>query len=115
MLETIIGMLVILLIFIITALPLYFAVKFLRGKTNLWKTIAINLLAGILVVLVNLALPLFGGIIAFVLVLVLYRFFFRVSFLKAFFIWILELILIILFGVLAMLLGIGALGAIIAF
>ena len=107
MLEILLLVGLITLIFIITALPLYFAVKVARGKTTLGKTILINIIAGLIVGLVHWILPVFGTVLALLVLLGLYAYFFRVGFLRALLIWFLEIILVVLFGLLATLLGAG--------
>ena len=112
--ETIItSLLIIIAIFIISALPLYFAVKFLGGRTKLWKTIIINILAGIVLLIINTLVPVIGGIVAFVIILMMYMYFFRIGFLRAILVWVLEIILVAIFWFIGTILGIGILASMI--
>lgn len=111
--QLLIGLLILILIFIITSLPLYFATKMLRGRTTLLRAIATNVLAGLAVIFCHLIFPVIGGIIGFIAILILYRFSFRVGFIRAIIIWLIEVILVGLFTLLGILLGIGALHSVI--
>lgn len=90
MLETII---IVAIIFLVSAIPLNIAARLLGGQTHLLQTAVINIIAGVIVALVHWYVPVFGGIIAFVALLFIYRMFFKVGWIKAFLIWILQLIL----------------------
>ncbi|MBN1175864.1 hypothetical protein JXA48_04435 [Candidatus Woesearchaeota archaeon] len=107
------AFLIITLIFILSALPLYFAVKLFGGKTKLWKTIIINILAGLVVLIINALFPLIGGIVAFVIILFMYMYFFRIGFLRAVLVWLLEVVLVVIFWIIGIILGISVLAGMI--
>lgn len=88
--------LIIILIFIISSLPLYFAVKILRGKTSFLKAILITLITGIIVSAIEFTFKIWGGLIAFLILIFIYREAFRLKWWKAIFVWILQLIFIVL-------------------
>jgi len=98
------GFLVTVLIFIVSSLPLYFAVKFLRGKTTLLKTVLINLLTGVVVYAINETFLRYGTLIAFVALIWIYHEMFRLKWLKAFIAWVLEIIFVAIFSLVAFLL-----------
>ena len=96
----IISLLVIVLIFIISALPLYFAVKFLGGKTTLFKTIIVAFLTGIITFAINSQFK-FGGLIAFLVLVLIYREFFKLKWWKALLVWFVQLVFVALFTFIA--------------
>ena len=98
---SIISILWTILIFIISAIPLNIAVKFLGGKTNLIKTALISLIAGILVGFIPY------GIIAFIILIWIYHVTFRLNWFKTFIAWLLQFIIIIIFYFILALLGIA--------
>ena len=104
------GMLLLLLfiiiIFLLAALPLYLAVKFLGGKTTLFKAAVVNLFVGIVVAIIHLLLPRWGILIGFIVLLWFYREFFKLKWIKAFFAWFIEIAFIVLFWFLGITLGI---------
>lgn len=90
-------LIIFLVIFLITTLPLYFSVKLMGGRTTLIKTFFVMLLGAVINLVVYAFLP-FATIISFILLIWLYREFFRLKWLKAFLVWIIQLVLIALFG-----------------
>jgi hypothetical protein len=101
------AMIVIVLVFIITAIPLNIAVHLLGGNSNLLKTAFVNLIVGLIGAVIYGFLP-FGGLLAFIALLFIYKMMFGLSFLRAFLAWGLQFIIaglifwaLIAFGVLA--------------
>lgn len=110
------AMVVLVLAFIISSLPLYFAVKALGGKTSLFKTMMVTLISGIIFAAVKARFS-FGWLLAFFILIWIYHEFFRLRWGKAFIAWILQFIFIALFYVivtivLAAMIGITILGLI---
>lgn len=105
------------LIFVLASLPLYFSVKFLKGKTSLIKTILVNLICGIVYSVIASKLGIPGRILAFFLLIWIYHEVFRLKWFKAFLAWLLQLVFIAFFYLLmflmALLFGIGLILAII--
>ena len=109
--AVLIAFLILVVIFLISALPLYFAVKLLNGKTTLFKTAVITFISGIIVSVVNFFFKTWGALIAFVLLIWIYHDVFRLKWHKAFLAWVLQLAFIIafryIFGFITMLFGIS--------
>ncbi len=95
--AALIAFLILLIIFIISALPLYFAVRLLNGKTTLFKTAVITFISGAIVSIVNYFFKTWGALIAFFLLIWIYHETFRLKWHKAFLAWILQLAFIIAF------------------
>lgn len=98
------------LIFLISSLPLYFSIKLLKGRTTLIKTIFVSLIIGIIVSAINLKFHFFGGFLSFFLTIWLYHEIFRLKWDKAFFVWILQFIIIAIFYFLLIIISITILG-----
>jgi hypothetical protein len=103
-----IAMIIIVLVFIITAIPLNIAVHLLGGHSNLFKTAFVNFIVGLIGAAIYAFAP-FGGLLAFVALLVVYKFMFGLSFLRALLAWVLQFVIaglifwaLIAFGVLAL-------------
>jgi hypothetical protein len=95
------------LIFLISAIPLNIAVKFLGGKTNLIKTALISLIAGIVVGFIQDKFRVYGSIIAFIILIWIYHESFRLKWLKAIIAWLLQFVIIAIFYFILILLGIA--------
>lgn len=90
---TMLAIIVILLIvFILAALPLHLAVRFLGGRTTLLKTAFVNLIVGLLVGIITALFSTFTSIIAFILSVVIYRESFRMKWWKACILWLISLV-----------------------
>ncbi len=114
--AVLIGMGIMLLAFILSSLPLYFAVKFLGGKTSLLKTMLVTFLTGLIVAAVKSQFRL-GWLIAFFILIWIYHEVFRLKWLKAVIAWVLQFVFIAIFYgvaaiILAALIGITVLGLI---
>lgn len=100
----------IIVIFLVSAIPLNLAVHVLGGQTNIIKTAFIALIAGIVVGLIRAFWSsTIGAIVAFVVMIWIYREAFRLMWLKAFLAWILQFIFLALFFFALTLLGLGLL------
>ncbi|MBD3203869.1 hypothetical protein GF327_06220 [Candidatus Woesearchaeota archaeon] len=93
------------IIFVISSLPLYFAVKILKGKTSLLKTVIVNFISGIVISAVYSRFRFFGGLLSFFLLIWIYREVFRLKWYKAFFAWLLQGIIVAVFYTLLLLFG----------
>jgi len=91
-----IGIFVVFISFVLSALPLYFAVKFLGGKTGIIKTIFIMVLSGFIISAIQFRYNLFGGILAFLVLVWIYHEAFRLKWWKAFFVWIVQFMFVLL-------------------
>lgn len=90
--ETLKTILLIFAIYFISAIPLYFAVLFFRGKTSILKVAIINMIVAIITIAVKLSFDRWEGLLAFVIMLLMYRTFFRLSFIKALLAWLLQFV-----------------------
>lgn len=97
------ALLLILAMFILSALPLYFSVKLLGGRTGLFKVIFINLLVAFVALIIKFFFDSWGGLIAFVLMLWIYKDFFRLSWIKALLAWLLQFVFAAIIVLLAVL------------
>ncbi|MFW6230478.1 MAG: hypothetical protein ACOC32_00455 [Nanoarchaeota archaeon] len=109
--ETLVGLAIIFLIFVLSALPLHLAVKTMGGKTNILKTVLVMILAGFLVSLLQGVVGAYGGILAFIVLIWVYREAFRLRWIKALLVWVLQSIFVILLVLLAAFFGLSYLGA----
>ncbi|MFH1126684.1 MAG: hypothetical protein ABIG84_04335 [archaeon] len=89
------------LIILISALPLYFAVKLLGGEATIFKVLMVNLIAAIVGAVFKL--PLIG----FLLLLFIYKEVFKLSWFGAFAAWILQFVVAAVLVAGAVILGIG--------
>ncbi|MFH2020160.1 MAG: hypothetical protein ABIJ34_02035 [archaeon] len=106
----IIAFIVTVLVFIISALPLHFSIKFLGGKTDLLKTIMVVLISGVIVSAVKYQFKLFGGLIAFFILIWIYHEVFRLKWWKAFVAWFLQFVFIAIFYAVIALLSAAVIG-----
>ena len=100
--SEVISLIAMVVVFILSALPLYFSVKFLGGKTTLLKTVMVAFISGIIVTAIKYQFQAFGGIIAFLILIWIYHEVFRLRWIKAFLAWILQFVFIILFYLLVL-------------
>jgi len=104
--ETLWTAVVLFVIFLISALPLYFAVVLLGGKESWLKTAFISLISGLIVAVIELVFRTWGWLIAFVVLIWIYHEAFRLKWWKAVVVWFLQGVFIVLFYiVLVLLLG----------
>jgi hypothetical protein len=87
--------LITLVIFVISALPLHRAVRWMKGKTTFLKTLGVMIIAGIVVGILTSILPFWSGLIAFVVLIWIYQKAFRLKWYRAFGVWLLHLIFVI--------------------
>lgn len=97
------------LFFILSAVPLNLAVKFMGGRSSLLKTAVVSALAGLASNLIRLYTGSFlGGILAFIVLLGIYHVMFRMGWLRTFLAWLLQFVFLFIFYVIAVLLGFSA-------
>jgi len=92
----IISIVVLFLLFFFSSLPLYFAVKALGGKTTFLKTMVIMFITGIIVSVIKSVFD-NGWLIAFLVLVVIYREVFRLKWWKAFLVWFVHLLFMVIF------------------
>lgn len=100
------------LIFLLAAIPLNITVKLVGGETHLLKTAGISFLVGLLVAAIQVSLhSTLGSVIAFIVMLWVYKAAFAIGWLRAFLVWLLHGVVTIAltFLVIAILAGVGIL------
>lgn len=95
------GIVALIFILIISALPLYFAVKILGGDASVFKVLFVNLVVGIIGIVVN------SHLIVFLMLIFVYKMMFRLSWIAAFLAWILQFVIALVLVALAIILGAG--------
>lgn len=90
--------LVVLIIFIVSALPLHFAVKFVGGKTYFLKSLVIVILTGFIASAITIFFP-FANLIIFLVLIWIYHEVFRLKWIKAFLVLILQAIFMFILAV----------------
>lgn len=103
--ETIfLTIIIMLLIIVLSSLPLYFSVKLLGGRTSILKTFFVMLIVGVLTIFIQATFSYYGTIIAWFLLIWIFREMFRLKWIKAIIAWVLWVIFtmffIFIFGVL---------------
>jgi hypothetical protein len=88
--------LVVVLAFVMSALPLYFSVKFLGGKPSLLKTIFVTFISGIIVSAIKHQFKIIGGLLALFVLIWIYHEVFKLRWWKAFIAWILQFVFLVL-------------------
>jgi len=110
------GLLWKILLLILTAIPLYLAVSLLGGKASLINAILVNIVTGILTSFLRGEYNFLGLIMGFFITMWIYREVFRLIWIKAFFVFILQAIIMFLvilgLALLAALTGIAILSSI---
>ncbi len=86
--------LIVILALIISALPLYFAVKLVGGEAGIVKIILISLLLSFASFGAARFIGIFAGIFMLIATLLVYKLAFKISFLKAFIAWILQYVFV---------------------
>ena len=95
--NSMLGFIIDIIIFIIAAIPLYFAVKTLNGKTTFLNTVLVNIITGIMFTVMRNTFPFLGVVFGFILLIWIYHEVFRLKWFKAFVAWILQFVFIALF------------------
>lgn len=95
------GIVAIVIILIISALPLYFAVKMLGGDATIFKVIMVNVAVGIIGAVLD------APLIAFLLLLFVYKSLFNLSWFGALGAWLLQFVVAGLLIVASVVLGLG--------
>ncbi len=79
-----------LLLLIVLIFPLYLTVKLLGGKITLLTAFAIKILAFLLAIVVTVAFGGIGPILMAIMLIIVYRFAFRIGIIRAFLAWLVE-------------------------
>ncbi|MBT4858340.1 hypothetical protein HON49_04160 [archaeon] len=100
-------------VFILSALPLYFAVKFLGGKGSLVKVLFVSLISGLIISAIKETFK-WGWLLAFFVLIWIYHETFRLKWWKASIVWIVQLGFFLVLTFLATLLVLAVTGISIA-
>ena len=90
------NIVVIIGVLVVSALPLYFAVKFVGGEAGIVKVILIGLLLSLASIGAYHFIGIFAGMFMLIATLLVYKIAFRLSFLKAFIAWVLQYVFVVL-------------------
>ncbi len=106
MVDWLVTLLVIFGAFLIGSLPLHFAAKAFGGETSILKSIIVNVLAGLIAAVVASFVPVFATILSFIALLFVYKFSFRIGWLRSLAVWALQIVITIVLVAIAGALGI---------
>jgi len=95
------GIVALIVILILSALPLYFAVNILGGDASILKVLLVNLIVAIIGIAIN------SNITAFILLLFIYKEVFKLSWISAFLAWLLQFVIALVLVGIAIILGLG--------
>lgn len=101
------------IVFILSGLPLYFAVKFLGGKGSLLKVLFVSLITGIIISAIKETFQ-WGWLLAFFILIWIYHEAFRLKWWKASIVWLIQLGFFLLLSFLATLFVLAVAGISIA-
>ncbi|PLW79622.1 hypothetical protein C0585_06515 [Candidatus Woesearchaeota archaeon] len=104
---TLLFIIILLIGLAISALPLNIAVHLLGGDSSTIKVIIVNISVGIVAALINVYVNVYAGIVAFIAMLFIYKVAFDLGWIRAFFAWILQGIILALL-ILGLILVFGA-------
>jgi len=103
---TLITVIVLIIIYLLSSIPLWLAVKVLGGEGGLLKVTLINVLSGIIPFILAITIGETAFLVLIVTILV-YKFFFHLGILRAFFAWLLQYVFAFILVVIIGLIGIG--------
>ena len=83
------------IVLVISSLPLYFAVKFMGGRSSIIRVIFVNFVMAAIFVYLGIYLNAYLGIAAFLSTLLVYKIIFRLSLFRSFLAWVLQYIIAI--------------------
>jgi len=112
--SAILAFLIKFIIFCISAFPLYFAVSIFRKKVSFLSVLLVTLISGFLITALNSYFKVWGFLISFLILILVYREVFRLKWFNAFIVWVLQFLFIVLFiglsALIAALLGFSGIG-----
>jgi hypothetical protein len=98
-------LLVLLVALIVMALPLYVSAKVLGGRITFLKAIFVSVGSGVIVALIQNYYAIWGGVLAFLVLILIYKYAFRLGWLRALFVWLLQGAVAIILVMIGMSLG----------
>ena len=109
LITALIKILLLVLVFAISSIPLFLAVKAFGGKTEFREVIIVNIISAIIISILNQIFFVWGGLISFLFVIVLYKGVFDLTWWKSILAWFLQFIImmILIFVILVIQFAIG--------
>jgi hypothetical protein len=92
-------------VFLIAAIPLHITVKLLGGDSSLIKAAIVNFLVGLASGVISFFLKSFAGVISFIALLFIYKTMFDIGWIRALLAWLLQGVIIVLLIVLLAAIG----------
>ena len=87
------SILLYIIILIVAAIPLYIALKLLGTRVSILHVIIVNFIAGIIIGLIKMFFGDVWYILLLLVLIVIYKYLFKISWLKAFFAWLIQFII----------------------
>ena len=98
------------ILIIVSSLPLYISLKlFFAKKASILRVFLVNLIVGFLVAVIKYYFAILGGIIAFVLLLFIYKIAFGIGWIRAILVWLLQFVILAALAFALALIGINLL------
>ncbi|VVB59905.1 Uncharacterised protein [uncultured archaeon] len=91
------------LAFLFSSIPLYFALRLIKGKAkniSFTKVFLVNILVAAIASAVSSSFGILSGVAAFLLALFVYKVMFEVDWLTAFLVWLLQFVIIVIIAAL---------------
>jgi len=85
-----------LIFFILSAMPLHRALKFFKKKTKFRKVILVTFISGLIISIISSIWKYYIGLISFIVLIYIYKKAFKLKWYKAFLVWLLQLIIIVI-------------------
>ena len=98
------------IVFLFSSIPLYFALKMIKGKAkkvSFTKVFLVNILVAAVASAVSSSFGFLGGVVAFLLALFVYKEMFEIDWLTAFLVWLMQIVIVALIFWALILLGIS--------
>jgi hypothetical protein len=95
--------LLVIIVLILSALPLYLAVKFVGGEAGKVKILLVSLVLSFASLGATRFIGIFAGLVMLIGTLIVYKLAFKISLLKAFMVWVLQYVFVFIAVVLVML------------
>jgi len=103
--ASLISIFLYLIVFVISSIPLWLALKFMGGKGSIIKVVLVNVIVGIVMGVLLETFQRFGFLIAFIIVLYIYKEMFRLGWIRALLAWLLQGVVVIVLILILRLIG----------
>ena len=91
--------------FLLSGIPLYLAVKLLGGKTGILKTAIVLFVSGLIVAAIKNYVDTLGALLAFIVMIWIYKESFKLGWFGAFFAWLLQFVMLAIIVIVFLLFG----------